>query len=269
MSAERERREPLTRVCVLLPTYNEIESLGGVVQRLRTVLPEVDVMIIDDNSPDGTGDLAQALAAEDAGIQVLHRPGKGGLGAAYLAGFAQAATDGYDAVVEMDADGSHLPEQLPTLIAAAAQADVVIGSRWVTGGAIHRWPWHRKALSRGGNRYVRALLGIDVADATAGYRVYRLDALEQLDLDTVASHGYCFQVDLTLRALDRGLHLVEVPIDFWEREAGHSKMGGSIVLEAFSRVSGWGVQRRTQALTEWARTRGPERESRRWQHLAD
>lgn len=235
---------PLERVCVLIPTYNEFDSLAGVVSRVRAAAPAVDILILDDNSPDGTGALADELAAGDPRVHVLHRPGKEGLGPAYLAGFSWAADRGYDAVVEMDADGSHLPEQLPELLTAADDADVVIGSRWVPGGATHNWPAHRTLLSRGANIYTRVALGIPVRDATAGYRLYRLDALRQMDLAGVASQGYCFQVDLTLRAVDRGLRVREVPIDFVEREVGSSKMDGKIVREALTRVTAWGLSRR-------------------------
>lgn len=237
-------RAPLHRVCALLPTYNERDNLAVVVSRLRASVPDVDVLVIDDSSPDGTGALADQLSAADPAVRVLHRAAKEGLGRAYLAGFEWARAQGYDAVVEIDADGSHQPEQLPALLAAAQRADVVIGSRWVPGGAVRNWPWHRRALSLGGNLYVRAALGIPIRDATAGYRVYRLSALGAMGLDEVASQGYCFQVDLTMRAVDRGLTVVEVPIEFVEREVGTSKMGGDIVREALARVTVWGVQRR-------------------------
>ena len=237
-------RMPLGRVCVLIPTYNEVSNLPGIVHRTRAAVPDADVLVLDDNSPDGTGQVADRLAAGDPRVHVLHRPGKAGLGRAYLAGFAWAAEAGYDAVVEMDADGSHQPEQLPLLLSAAEDADLVIGSRWVAGGAIHNWPVTRKALSLGGNLYARMLLGIPVQDATAGYRVYRVSALQQMGLADVASQGYCFQVDLTLRAIDRGLRLREVPIDFVERAIGDSKMGGQIVREALTRVTVWGLTRR-------------------------
>lgn len=269
-----EHAEPLRRVCVLLPTFNEVESLEAVVRRLRVAAPAVDVAVIDDNSPDGTGALADRLAEGDDQVHVLHRPGKEGLGAAYLAGFDWATRAGYDAVVEMDADGSHLPEQLSRLLEAATDADVVIGSRWVRGGAIHRWPWHRRVLSRGGNAYVRAVLGVEVMDATAGFRVYRTSALTRLGLEDVTSHGYCFQVDLTLRAIDEGLRVVEVPIDFWEREHGRSKMGGDIVLEALGRVTSWGLRRRVGAVqagvgSRLGRARGGEGKRQRWHQLPD
>lgn len=244
------------RVLVLIPTYNEKDSLPGVIARVRECQPQVDVLVLDDNSPDGTGALADQIAAEDPQVQVLHRPGKQGLGPAYLAGFAWAAERGYDAVVEMDADGSHQPEQLGRLLIAAEDADLVIGSRWVPGGATHNWPHRRNALSRGANIYTRAALGVPVRDATAGYRVYRISALQQMDLEGVASQGYCFQVDLTLRAVDRGLRVVEVPIDFVEREIGSSKMDSSIVREALTKVTLWGVRRRSAQAASLARRAG-------------
>lgn len=242
-------REPLRRLCVLLPTYEERDALPLVVSRLRAAVPEADILVLDDASPDGTGEVADALAAADHHVTVSHRAGKAGLGRAYLDGFARARAAGYDAVVQIDADGSHQPEQLPSLIAAAADADVVIGSRWVPGGSVRNWPRHRKALSLGGNLYARRVLGITVRDSTAGFRVYRLSALQEMDLHQVASQGYCFQVDLTLRALDRGLRVVEVPIEFVEREFGDSKMSRSIVIEALIRTTLWGIDHRLGQLT--------------------
>lgn len=265
---------PLERVVVLIPTYNEKDSLPGVIRRLRTEQPWVDVLVLDDNSPDGTGAVADGLAAADPQVQVLHRPGKLGLGPAYLAGFAWAVDQGYDAVVEMDADGSHLPEQLAQLLRAAEQADVVIGSRWVPGGATHNWPHRRNLLSRGANLYARAALGIPVRDTTAGYRLYRTSALQAMDLQGVASQGYCFQVDLTLRAVDRGLRVAEVPIDFVEREIGTSKMDGQIVREALVNVTAWGVQRRGAQLSgtlgRWTRALASRRDAGgTWHQLTD
>lgn len=238
-------------VCIMLPTYNEIENLADMVRRLRTCVPDATILILDDNSPDGTGALADEIAAGDGDVTVLHRRGKEGLGRAYIAGMTWARTRSYVAAVQIDADGSHQPEQLPALLQAAARADVVIGSRWVPGGAVRNWPLHRKALSLGGNLFVRAALGIPVRDATAGFRVYRLTALEAMGLQDVASHGYCFQVDLTLRAHDSGLRLIEVPIEFIEREHGTSKMGTSIVAEALIRVTLWGARRRLRQGRAW------------------
>ncbi len=242
-------RPPLRRVAVLIPTYNERETLPEVVRRLREVVPSADVVVLDDNSPDGTGAVADALAAGDAQVHVLHRAGKEGLGAAYLAGFRWALAEGYDALVEMDADGSHRPEHLPDLLRAAADADVVIGSRWVRGGSVVNWPLHRKALSLGGNIYVKVLLGMPVNDATAGYRLYRADALPAMGLRDVASQGYCFQTDLTWRAVKAGLTVVEVPITFVERELGTSKMSRDIVVESLRLITSWGVRHRARQVS--------------------
>ncbi len=240
----------------MLPTYNEIQNLAGMVQRLRASIPAATIVILDDNSPDGTGALADDLAAIDSAVHVLHRPRKEGLGAAYMQGLSWARTNGYQAAVQIDADGSHQPEQLADLLRAANRTDVVIGSRWVPGGAVRNWPAHRKALSLGGNLFVRVVLGIPIRDATAGFRVYRLASMDSMGLHDVASHGYCFQVDLTLRAHDAGLRIIEVPIEFIERAHGNSKMGTSIVTEALVRVTLWGVQRRiAQARSLVARLR--------------
>lgn len=244
----------LTRVLVLIPTYNERDNLPRIVARVRAATPEVDILVLEDNSPDGTGEVADALAASDPAVHVMHRPGKTGLGAAYLAGFQWALSHGYDAAVEMDADGSHQPEQLPRLLEAGRFADVVIGSRWAPGGSVVNWPAHRKALSRGGNLYVNAMLGISVADATAGYRLYRRSALESIDLAGVSSAGYCFQVDMTWRAVQAGLRIVEVPIEFVERAVGDSKMSQAIVVEALRNVTVWGLQKRAGQAGGFARS---------------
>jgi dolichol-phosphate mannosyltransferase len=239
----------LERIVVIIPTYNEAENLPLIVKRVRTAVPTVDILVADDNSPDGTGDIADELAAADSCIKVMHRQGKEGLGAAYLAGFAWAIDNGYDAVVEMDADGSHQPEQLPRLLKALEDADLVLGSRWVPGGAVQNWPKSREFLSRGGSTYTRLALGIDVHDATGGYRAFRTSALQSLNLDQVESAGYCFQIDLAWRALQAGLSIREVPITFVEREIGESKMSQSIVLEALWRVTVWGAKHRYGQLT--------------------
>jgi len=236
------------RVLVIVPTYNEVENVRIIVDRLRRAVPAADVLIADDNSPDGTGAVADELAAGDGQIHVLHRPGKRGLGAAYLAGFAWARERAYDAVVEMDADGSHAPEELPKLLDTLADSDVVIGSRWVQGGRVVNWPLHRLVLSRGGNLYTRLALGMPIKDATGGFRAYRLTALDKMDTETVASQGYCFQVDLAWRAHRHGFRVVEVPITFAERERGASKMSSSIVREALWRVTVWGTRARTASL---------------------
>jgi dolichol-phosphate mannosyltransferase len=238
------QREPVTRVAVLIPTYNERDNLPGIVARVRASAPAVDVFVLDDASPDGTGQVADAIAADDPQVHVVHRAGKEGLGKAYLAGFAIVLERGYDAAVEMDADGSHLPEQLPSLLAALGEADVVIGARWVRGGEVHNWPVHRKVLSVGANVYTKVMLGMAVNDATAGYRAYRTSALRTMGLQGVESQGYCFQIDLTLRAVRAGLTVVEVPITFVEREVGVSKMGKDIVREALTSVTRWGLEHR-------------------------
>jgi dolichol-phosphate mannosyltransferase len=228
-------------VVVVVPTYNERENLDSVVGHVRDAVPDADLLIVDDNSPDGTGELADKLAARDAHVHVMHRAGKSGLGAAYIAGFKWALDRGYGAIVEMDADGSHQPEDLPKLLAALDRADLVVGSRWIPGGKIVNWPKNREILSRAANIYVRLMLGIKVRDATGGYRAYRASTLRQFALDQVVSQGYCFQVDLTLRTLAAGLKVTEVPITFVEREHGASKMSNAIVREAFVRVAQWGV----------------------------
>lgn len=246
-------RGPVARVLVCIPTYNERDNLPTVVRRVRDAVPEADVLVLDDNSPDGTGEVADELAAADARVQVLHRAGKEGLGAAYLAGFAWGLDRDYEAIVEMDADGSHQPEQLPELLAALADADLVIGSRWVAGGSVRNWPLHRKALSVGGNLYTRVLLGMGVNDATAGYRAYRTSALREMGLADVASQGYCFQVDLTNRAVRAGLEVVEVPITFVEREVGDSKMSKDIMRESLQRITVWGLEHRAGQLRSMVR----------------
>ncbi len=236
------------RVLVCIPTYNERENLPRIVSRVRTAVPAADIIVLDDNSPDGTGDIADELVAADSQVHVLHRAGKQGLGMAYLAGFAWGLERGYDAIVEMDADGSHQPEQLPTLLAALDGADLVIGARWVRGGTVVNWPMHRKALSVGANLYTKALLGMPVHDATAGYRVYRASALRDIGLEDIASQGYCFQVDLTQRAVRSGLRVVEVPITFVEREIGYSKMSRDIMRESLQRITAWGLHHRADQL---------------------
>lgn len=231
----------LGRIVVIIPTFNELSTLPVIVSRVRASVPEADILVADDNSPDGTGRLADELAAGDPQIHVMHRLGKEGLGAAYLAGFAWALQAGYDVVVEMDADGSHQPEQLPRLLDALRTADLVLGSRWVPGGRTENWPKSRQLISRGGTAYTRLMLGVPIQDATGGYRAFRADTLRRLDLHEVASQGYCFQIDLAWRAVQRGLTVREVPITFVERTAGTSKMSRKIVAEALWRVTLWGV----------------------------
>ncbi|MGY2080350.1 polyprenol monophosphomannose synthase [Modestobacter sp. SYSU DS0657] len=228
-------------VLVVIPTYEEVGNLGTVLDRLHAAVPGAHVLVVDDASPDGTGELADARAAEDERVHVLHRAGKQGLGPAYVAGFRWAAEHGYAVVVEMDADGSHPPERLPALLAALTDADLVLGSRWVPGGRVLDWPRHRLAISRIGNLYTRWALRLPLADATGGFRAARADLLARLPFDQVASQGYCFQVDWAWRAVRSGARVVEVPITFSERTVGRSKMSGSIVGEALARVTWWGV----------------------------
>jgi dolichol-phosphate mannosyltransferase len=236
---------------IVIPTYNEAEMLGATIDRVRQAVPRADVLVVDDGSPDGTGDIADARAAADSRVRVLHRRQKSGLGDAYLDAFAWALERPFEIVVEMDADGSHPADRLPALIAAVRPggADLSIGSRWVSGGSVVDWPRARRFISRGGNLYVQLLLGVRVKDATAGFRAFRADTLRAIELENVASHGYCFQIDLTRRVDERGLRITEVPIEFRERELGQSKMSSSIVLEAMGRVTVWGLQRLWFSLT--------------------
>lgn len=210
-------------MAVIIPTYNERENLELIAARVRGSVPGANILVVDDNSPDGTGEIADKLAEADRRIQVLHRLGKSGLGSAYLAGFGWALEHGYGAIVEMDADGSHDPAELPRLLAALEDADVVLGSRWMPGGIVRNWPKSREVLSRGGNAYARVMLGIGVRDATGGYRAYRADTLRAIGLDTVESQGYCFQIDMALRAVRAGLTVIEVPITFTERTRGRAR----------------------------------------------
>lgn len=246
MKSSEPTRPPLGAVLVLVPTYDERDNLPLIIERLRASVPDADIMVLDDNSPDGTGEVADKLAANDSHVQVMHRAGKEGLGKAYLAGFSWGLEHGYDALVEIDADGSHPPEVLPTMLEAARDADLVIGARWVRGGKVVNWPIRRELLSRGANFYTRALLGMPVSDATAGYRVYRANTLRTVGLDTVESQGYCFQVDLTWRTVQAGLAIVEVPITFVEREIGASKMSRDIMVESLRKISWWGAQHRVE-----------------------
>ena len=238
------------RVVMVLPTYNEVDNLAWIVGRLRHAVPQVDVLVVDDGSPDGTGEVADGLAARDPQVSVLHRTEKAGLGAAYLHGFRVALEAGYDVIGEMDSDGSHQPEQLPRLLHALESADLVLGSRWVPGGSVVNWPLARRALSRGGNLYTRLLLGIPVRDATGGFRVFRRATLEKIDLGSVRSVGYCFQADLAWRAVEAGLRVQEVPIEFVERVRGESKMSPDVAVESLRRITRWGIRERGRQLRD-------------------
>lgn len=234
-------------VLVVLPTYNEIDNLASILGRIRQGVPTADVLIVDDASPDGTGELAERMAADDAGVSVLHRAGKSGLGGAYLAGFDRAIDGGYTFVCEIDADGSHDPADLLTMIDLAVDgADLVIGSRWVPGGSVLNWPWIRRAISRSGTAYSRLVLGSRVNDLTSGFRVIRVSMVETLDPATISSDGYCFQVELAWRLERADARIAEHPITFVERRLGSSKMGVGIVAEALARVTWWGILRLLQ-----------------------
>jgi dolichol-phosphate mannosyltransferase len=224
------------RAVICLPTYDERENLRPIVEAIHAVVPDVDVLVIDDDSPDGTGALADELAARDPRVKVLHRARKEGLGRAYLAGFAWALERGYGLVLEMDADFSHDPRHLPALLAAAEGADLVLGSRYVPGGGTVDWGLGRRLVSRGGSAYARAILGVSVRDLTGGFKCFRREVLEAVDLATVECSGYAFQIELTWRALVRGFRVVEVPIVFADRRVGQSKMSRRIVLEAMRKV---------------------------------
>jgi dolichol-phosphate mannosyltransferase len=226
---------------VCIPTYDEAPTIRRIVERTLAAVPDARILIADDDSPDGTGAIADGLARADRRVHVLHRAGKQGLGAAYLAAFAWGEARGYDVLVEMDADGSHRPEQLPALLAALDAHDVAIGSRWVPGGSVQGWPLSRRLISRAGSLYARLALGIEEHDATSGFRAYRADAIRAIGPETIASEGYSFQIELLWRAVLAGLRIAEVPITFTDRELGRSKMSTRIVLEAIARVTRWGV----------------------------
>jgi len=236
---------------VVIPTYNERENLASIVARVRAAVPDASVLVVDDSSPDGTGVLADELAARDPAVHVLHRAGKAGLGAAYLEAFGWALEQRFDPIVQLDADGSHLPEQMPALLTAlegtnpaGEPVDLVIGSRWIPGGSIENWPRHRELLSRGGSAYARWVLQLPTRDTTAGYRAFRAEALQRIHLDEVHTRGYGFQVDMLWHAREAGLTVVEVPVTFVERVRGQSKMSLGIVAEAMLRVTGWGISSR-------------------------
>lgn len=232
------------RVLVIIPTYDEAANIADAIGRVHVAEPSAHVLVVDDNSPDGTGDLVDRVRAADDHLHLLRRPGKAGLGSAYRAGFAWGAEQGFEVMIEMDADLSHDPAALPSLLARIDDgADLAIGSRYVPGGSIPDWSWHRKALSRWGNRYAGVMLSLDVADATAGYRAYRASALEAIDLDSVRADGYGFQIEMAYRVARNGGRIDEVPIAFTDRTRGSSKMSGRIVVEALVLVTWWGLRR--------------------------
>ena len=235
-------KQPGNLTLVVIPTYNERENIAEITARVLRSASEVDVLVVDDNSPDGTGALASALASGHDRINVLHRAGKEGLGAAYRAGFAWGLERGYERLVEMDADGSHQPEQLDRLLTALDDADVVLGSRWVRGGSVVNWPLGRMMLSRAGSLYARVALGLPIRDITGGFRAFTADALREIGYQDVLSQGYCFQIDMLRQAYSAGLRIREVPITFVERVHGESKMSSSIVNEAILRVTVWGLK---------------------------
>ena len=228
------------RACIVLPTYDEHDNLPRIVPRILAAAPEVDVLVVDDSSPDGTGEIADDIARREARVEVMHRPHKDGLGPAYLAGFARGLGEGYGRILQMDADGSHDPGALPSLLAASRDADLVLGSRYVRGGGTVHWGLGRRLLSRGGSLYAGLILGLDVKDLTGGFKCFRREALEALDLGTVTSTGYAFQIELTYRAIRRGFRVVEVPITFVDRRVGKSKMSRAIVFEALWKV--WAIR---------------------------
>jgi dolichol-phosphate mannosyltransferase len=236
---------------IILPTYNEAANLGPLVEAVLVAVPDAHVLVVDDGSPDGTGEIADALAERHRAVEVLHRPRKAGLGVAYVNGFAHALAAGAGWVVEMDADFSHDPRELPGLLARAeAGADLVLGSRYVDGGGVQDWGLLRRVISRGGCRYARTVLGVGVRDLTGGFKCFRAGALEAIDFETVRSEGYAFQVEVTYRALARGLRVEEVPITFRERSAGESKMSARIALEAMWLVPALRFARRREGLPE-------------------
>ena len=229
----------------MLPTYNEAENIEEVLGLVRSAAPEADVLVVDDGSPDGTGDLAEAWGKAHGGVRVLRRAEKSGLGSAYRAGFAQGLRDGYDILIEMDSDLSHDPMALPSLIHAVEDgASLAIGSRYVPGGSIPNWTWHRRMLSKGGNRYAGIVLGLQVRDATAGYRAYAAEALSKIDLEQIKADGYGFQIEMAYEVSNNGGRIVEIPIAFTDRIRGESKMSSRIVVEALGLVTWWGLRDR-------------------------
>ena len=245
------------RALLVLPTYNEVGTIAEVVGRSLASTPDVDILVVDDNSPDGTGEAADRIAEGESRVRVLHRPAKGGLGPAYLAGFRDGLDRGYDALIEMDSDLSHDPAEVARLLEVAGRADLVIGSRYVPGGATKNWSPARRTLSRAGTAYAKLLLGLPLTDATSGYRCYRRALLEEIPLDEIHSEGYAFQIEMAWRAWLLGFVIAEIPIVFTERREGSSKMSRTIVAEALAKVFRWGLQRRRPSGRPHARSVGP------------
>lgn len=236
---------PSDKTLVIIPTYNELGNLPLITGRVRTAAPEVDILIVDDNSPDGTGEAADKLAAADSHIKVLHREGKGGLCGAYVAGFRWGLEQDYQVLCEMDADGSHAPEELHKLLEQIDDgADLVIGARYIKGGKVVNWPKKRFFLSKGGNLFISLALGAGLSDMTAGYRAFRREVLESVNLDELSNAGYIFQVDMAFRVIQAGFDVREVPITFTEREIGESKLDGSFVKDSLVEVTKWGIKHR-------------------------
>lgn len=231
------------KTLVIIPTYQECENIESIILRTFAANSNVDILVVDDSSPDGTSEIVKGMQKKFENIHLLVNPEKDGLGKAYVKGFTWGLARAYDNFVEMDADGSHAPEQLPSILEKLSNYPVSLGSRWVKGGRIENWPLSRRLLSQGGNLYTRMMLGIEVKDATGGYRAYRREVLEGIDLSRIESQGYCFQVDMVRRSLAKGFAIAETPITFTERELGNSKMSRSIVIEAFRRIGFWGIQR--------------------------
>jgi len=232
-----------SKTLIIIPTYQESENIISILERVQAANPEANVLVVDDSSPDGTGQIVERLMKSNPKIRLLTNSVKGGLGKAYVKGFKWGLSKDFDIFVEMDADGSHAPEQLPSILKNLDECDVSLGSRWVPGGRIENWPISRQILSKGGNLYTRLMLGFKVKDATGGYRAYKREVLETIDLDSIESQGYCFQVDMVRRSLAFGFKVCETPIVFTEREAGNSKMSRQIVIEAFTRIGFWGLKR--------------------------
>lgn len=232
-----------SKVLVIIPTFQESQNIVSLLERLFSVAPEVSALVVDDSSPDGTGEIVKKLSQGNDRINLLTNKNKVGLGKAYVEGFKWGLKREFDIFVEMDADGSHAPEQIWSILDNLHESDVSLGSRWVPGGKIENWPLSRQLLSKGGNFYVRVMLGFAIKDATGGYRAYHRRVLESIDLDSINSQGYCFQVDMVKRSLALGFKVCESPILFSEREAGSSKMSKKIVLEAFLRIGFWGLKR--------------------------